>query len=182
MVDGLEATRRLRALGFDAAALPIIALTANCYPDDVAACQKAGMQSHLGKPVTTVALARELTRWLSPGSGITGDTPLAAIEGKVATLVTTSPSKLAGLEDRYRTRRDSIVADLRESLSAKPQEIDWERLAGELHKLAGVAANFGEPELGEASRRLEHWLKANDQPDECIKAIKREWPHFEKVA
>ncbi len=67
-MDGLEATRRLRALGFTPEVLPIIALTANCSPEDIAACAAAGMQSHLGKPVTTVALARELARWLVLGS------------------------------------------------------------------------------------------------------------------
>jgi CheY-like chemotaxis protein len=65
-MDGLEATRRLRALGFAPEVLPVIALTANCHPEDIAACAAAGMQSHLGKPVTSVALARELARWLAP--------------------------------------------------------------------------------------------------------------------
>ncbi|WP_271077962.1 PAS domain-containing hybrid sensor histidine kinase/response regulator [Aurantiacibacter sp. MUD61] len=182
-VDGLEATRRLRALGFNAEKLPIIALTANCYPDDVAACQKAGMQSHLGKPVTTVALARELSRWLAPNGGIADrNAPPAMLERNSATLVSSPPPSLAGLEDRYRDRRDTILHKLRESMAQAPSDTDWKRLADELHKLAGVAANFGEPELGEASRRLERWLKTSDQPDQMIEALKREWPNFEKAA
>ncbi len=182
-VDGLEATRRLRALGFDAKVLPIIALTANCYPDDVAACQKAGMQSHLGKPVTTVALARELSRWLTHGGAIAdGIAPPAMIEANAATLVASPPPSLSGLEDRYRNRRDTIVHTLRQTMAQSPAETDWEHLADELHKLAGVAANFGEPELGEASRRLERWLKTSNRPDQMIEALKREWPNFEKAA
>ena len=176
-MDGLEATRRLRALGYDAQSLPIIALTANCYPDDVAACEEAGMQSHLGKPVTTVALARELARWLDVENG-----SAPAEEDFAADPAGTGPAGLAGLQDRYRDRKTEIVADLRVSLETGGRHADFGRLADELHKLAGVAANFGEPELGEASRRLERRLKTSDAPDDFLAALKREWPIFEKAA
>lgn len=182
-VDGLEATRRLRALGYDAASLPIVALTANCYPDDIAACTKAGMQSHLGKPVTTIALARELSRWLgtdaklkSPRDGMASGTATADL----ALQTMSKPS--AGLQDRYYNRKIQIVSELRETLKKSPDQTDWEELARQLHKLAGVAANFGEPELGEASRRLERWLNASRKPEELMQALKRDWPIFEKAA
>lgn len=64
-MDGLEATRQLRAGGHDAAALPIIAVTANGYDEDLAACFAAGMQGHLVKPLRIAALAAELDR-ISP--------------------------------------------------------------------------------------------------------------------
>ena len=51
-MDGFEATRRLRNSGFDAERLPIVALTANAYAEDIEACRQAGMQDHLTKPVT----------------------------------------------------------------------------------------------------------------------------------
>ena len=51
IVDGLEATRQLRNLGFTPAMLPIVALTANAYAEDVQACKTAGMQDHLAKPI-----------------------------------------------------------------------------------------------------------------------------------
>lgn len=175
-VDGLEATRRLRAQGFDEQRLPIIALTANCYPDDVAACTAAGMQSHLGKPVTTIALARELARWI--GTTDRADDaaiPLAAFPA--------SPH-LAGLEEKYRSRKEEIVGQLRSTLDAagKASGADWTRLADELHKLAGVAANFGEVELGEASRRLERRIKTAQASDDLIEALRQEWPIFESAA
>ena len=146
-MDGLEATRRLRALGFGADRLPVIALTANCYAEDVAACTEAGMQSHLGKPVTTLALARELARWLGPEHAAPAEIPEA---------MATKPS--AALEDRYRSRKSQLVSQLRQSLARAPGQTDWEELTRQLHRLAGVAATFGEPELGEVSRRLEHQL------------------------
>ncbi|MEP2734927.1 MAG: ATP-binding protein [Erythrobacter sp.] len=63
-VSGLEATRRLRAAGFDEGKLPIIALTANAFPSDIEACLDAGMQEHLAKPVTQRGLIEALDRWL----------------------------------------------------------------------------------------------------------------------
>ncbi|MGB3166070.1 MAG: ATP-binding protein, partial [Alteraurantiacibacter sp.] len=169
-VDGLAATRRLREQGYDAATLPIIALTANCYPEDVAACKEAGMQSHLGKPVTTVALARELARWLSDDGGTSA--PVAEI----------APARSAGLEDRYRSRKQELVEQLRHSLERAPAQTDWSELARQLHKMAGVAANFGEPELGEASRRLEHQFVTIGEPEAAQRALAREMPLFEKAA
>jgi CheY-like chemotaxis protein len=50
-VDGVEATRRIRALGRDGGQIPIIALTANAFPEDRDACREAGMDGFVVKPV-----------------------------------------------------------------------------------------------------------------------------------
>ncbi|MCL2410790.1 MAG: ATP-binding protein [Treponema sp.] len=51
-MNGLEATRRIRALPEDKnRKLPIIAMTANVFKDDIEACLEAGMNSHLSKPL-----------------------------------------------------------------------------------------------------------------------------------
>ena len=59
-MDGLEATRRIRATGFGA---PIVALTADAMPEDAARCLAAGMQAHLAKPVSRAQLEKMLHRW-----------------------------------------------------------------------------------------------------------------------
>ena len=52
IMDGYEATRRIRALDFQkAATIPIIAMTANVFREDIAKCLAAGMDSHVGKPL-----------------------------------------------------------------------------------------------------------------------------------
>lgn len=55
-MDGLAATRAIRAGGGPNAATPILALTASAEPEAVAACRAAGMTAHLTKPMTPAAL------------------------------------------------------------------------------------------------------------------------------
>jgi len=64
-MDGLEATRRIRALP-SGAATRIIALTANAFAEDQAACLAAGMDGFLGKPFHPDALFQILLTWLPP--------------------------------------------------------------------------------------------------------------------
>ena len=50
-MDGYEATRRIRALGTaKAAEIPIIAMTANVFREDIEKCLESGMNGHMGKP------------------------------------------------------------------------------------------------------------------------------------
>jgi len=62
VMDGLEATRRIRALAGPANRVPIVALTANVMPDEIAACRAAGMQAHLAKPIDAAALIALIDR------------------------------------------------------------------------------------------------------------------------
>ena len=51
-MDGLEAARRIRAMNrADAKKIPIIALTANAFDEDVQQSMQAGLNAHLSKPV-----------------------------------------------------------------------------------------------------------------------------------
>ena len=65
VLDGLEATREIRKLSRpDAAAIPIIALSANAFEDDKKASKDAGMNSHLSKPVDPKLLISEIKKYV----------------------------------------------------------------------------------------------------------------------
>jgi CheY-like chemotaxis protein len=67
-MDGLEATRRMRARP-NLANLPILAMTANAFGEDREACLAAGMNDHVAKPVDPERLYSTLLRWLPKRSG-----------------------------------------------------------------------------------------------------------------
>jgi signal transduction histidine kinase/DNA-binding response OmpR family regulator len=85
-LDGLEATRRIRAEQ-DGRSLPIIALTANAVRGDAELCRAAGMDDYLSKPIDRASLLRALSRWL-PCSLDSGPEPAAAGSGDAPALET----------------------------------------------------------------------------------------------
>jgi two-component system, sensor histidine kinase len=62
-VDGIKATYMVRGHGIDASTLPIVALTANAFDQDVDRCIKAGMQAHLSKPLAIDDLRTAVLKW-----------------------------------------------------------------------------------------------------------------------
>ena len=68
-LNGYEATERIRALDrTDAKNVPIIAMTANAYKEDVEKALSSGMNSHLSKPVDIVQVLEALSKWMNVSS------------------------------------------------------------------------------------------------------------------
>jgi PAS domain S-box-containing protein len=65
-MDGLAATRAIRASCPLNAATPIVALSANILPAHLEACRQAGMADHVGKPIDTRELLTKVARWSHP--------------------------------------------------------------------------------------------------------------------
>lgn len=144
-LDGLSATRKLRTLGHDAASLPIVALTANAFAEDIEACLAAGMQSHLAKPLRARDFIAAVRRW-----------------GGAAAAPSESGSQLPkkSLQDRYSERKQDAIEALSTALLEDAiTDATVEELASILHKIAGTAGFFGEEALGEQARELEGELK-----------------------
>lgn len=145
VMNGMEAARALRDLGTDPERLAVVALTANAHEEDVAAALAAGMQDHLAKPVRLNALRETLLKWLPKANGA----PVASEEGDL----------IDALRDRYLARRKEVedaVSVLRAADAPRP--VEFVNLASLAHKLAGNAAMFGEPAVGEAALSVEEAL------------------------
>jgi len=65
-MDGYEATRQIRALDLiQAKDIPIIAMTANVFKEDVEKCLESGMNDHTGKPIDTSAILGMLKKYIN---------------------------------------------------------------------------------------------------------------------
>ena len=144
-VNGLMATRRLRASGFDPAELPIVALTANCYPEDIAQCIEAGMQGHIAKPVRLNELLGAIRRH-ARGAPPQCEGPASAPR--------TGRADLAAI---HRQRMNEVAERLR-AVAAGDAAVEWTSLMRQLHQIAGTAAYFGEAEKGRLAAQLERAL------------------------
>jgi CheY-like chemotaxis protein len=62
-MDGLEATRRIRALPLGQSMVPVIAITANAMHNDDQRCFDAGMNDYISKPIDRARLLGKVTQW-----------------------------------------------------------------------------------------------------------------------
>ncbi len=173
--DGYSATRAIRAEGIRAEDLPILALSANAFPEDIAASRKAGMQAHIAKPIIFANLVKNLQRWL----------PVRIIDEHAANddppAMTNAP-----VSEREQLARDfNRVLEAPEHIPSHALQIQWQNrrrealdaignalrggeltgtlgddLANLVHKLAGTAGIFGEDELGERAAAFERALRS----------------------
>jgi CheY-like chemotaxis protein len=175
--DGYAATRAIRAEGIGADTLPIIALTANAFPGDIAAARAAGMQAHLAKPVMMTDLARMLQRWLptriiDAGPPVEDHLPIPAQQRQLAP---TAPRKISTRTwNQWLENRTSTLAAVSQALAeggiaggaAAPGQSGRELMLM-VHNLAGSAAAFGEVDLGERAGALEQALRKGASREVC---------------
>lgn|GEM_PF-2337540 len=64
IMNGYEATRQIRAAQPPGVHIPVIAMTANVFREEVEKCLDAGMDDHIGKPIDRAVVVEKLVRWL----------------------------------------------------------------------------------------------------------------------
>jgi DNA-binding response OmpR family regulator len=146
-VDGLEATRQIRALERERGLVPtpIIALTANARAADVEESRAAGCHAHLSKPISKRALLAAIDAALPPGEG------RELLEVDV-------PEGLDELADEYLQARRQELPEFAQSLHRQ----DFERLRVMGHNLAGSGASYGFAPLSRFGKALEDAARARD--------------------
>jgi PAS domain S-box-containing protein len=177
--DGLEATRRIRALEGAGERVPVIAMTASALSGDRERCLEAGMDDVLTKPVSMATLGATLRQWLAPaapadavpeqeGTGPDAGAPaplgpdagfdlaafgqLAEEVGDDDLLATVVGAYLRELPTRVQGIEAAVAADDRGELG---------RIA---HTLGSTSAAMGAASLSGACRRIEALCAADEGP------------------
>ncbi|MDR9438786.1 MAG: ATP-binding protein [Halomonas sp.] len=163
-MDGLEATRRLRARGGWSAEVPVVAMTAGGPGGDQARCLAAGMNGYLTKPLFQDALMTTLQRHLRQGATTPGvDRSVVTVgEGmagqllEAATLSALGESLgeqgLAALITLYRQQSEAHLAGLEQAVAAGSPR----RVAYLAHQLKGESSSLGAVKMAGLVARLEH--------------------------
>ncbi len=156
-MDGLEATRRIRALNGGRGAVPIIAMTANALKGDDKRCRAAGMDDYVPKPVVPEALCAALRRVVTGGPAA-GPEHAAEAEPRVI-----EPQALDQLHDVLgqdgvrelveECRRMTAIAIA--ELAAAAAEGDAGRMRILAHDLKSNAHTIGLCELGDLAGAVE---------------------------
>jgi PAS domain S-box-containing protein len=154
-MDGLEAARRIRALGGAAGRVPIVALTANAFAGDVEACRAAGMDGHLVKPIDVGALAATLARFGAAAAAVAP--PGRAAPRRAAAVL--DPARLDRLAGAVGDRRGGLPVPAHGARGHDGDRRDASRVGGRrprgaaqaAHGLAGIAGSLGALRLHEAA-------------------------------
>ena len=64
VMDGYEATRTIRGLQREDADIPVLAMTADAFSEDIQKCLECGMDDHLAKPIDIEVIASKLKKYL----------------------------------------------------------------------------------------------------------------------
>jgi hypothetical protein len=154
-MDGLTATRAIRARGGACATLPIIALTANAFPEDIKLCRESGMNDFLAKPLRKPALVAAVLRALRNGG--------APVPAPAAAAARLDLSTLEQLADEIGSEQvDEMVAmfiretDRRIALFRRFAEgHSREEIGIEAHSLKGGASTLGFEEIAAIALAIE---------------------------
>jgi len=143
-LDGYEATRRLRAAGYER---PIVALTANAMAPDRERCLAAGCDDYCAKPVRRAVLLEKVGRWRRAG---TKEEPTMATRSDR----TVEADHDAGLVELVRSFVEDLGRDMGAMRAALASE-DHEELSMLAHRLKGAAGSYGFPEITRQAALLE---------------------------
>jgi PAS domain S-box-containing protein len=176
-MDGVSATRAIRASAGRQCGVPIVAMTANVFPDQVRAFREAGMDDHIGKPLSRIQLQRTVARWIAAG-------PDAAVPIAPTTRGSDRSSTFDGsayldlVAHLGPERLDDVLARFAVSLAQRflggeARASTMRRWRADAHVVQSVAGMLGLAELAQQCRALEAAVPGSDDQAERLAAVRR---------
>ncbi|MGA2891592.1 MAG: ATP-binding protein [Xanthobacteraceae bacterium] len=193
-MDGLQASRAIRALGGRRATVPIIAFTANAFADDMQACRNAGMNDFIVKPVRKTVLLQTIARTLATrvcsavqDSAVLGAAAVPLPQPGPAAAEVAAPLQVDAVSDEPimdHAVYDKLVEEIGDEATCEMLTVFIEETVGQFellhrlrcpndctqverlaHSLKGAARAFGLKHLAAMARALEAAAPGISDPD-----------------
>ena len=163
VLDGLEATARIRALersGSKSGHVPVVALTASAAPEDRERSLAAGMDTHLSKPITLDSLAQAMRAAIA-------NHPLPATPPPVPTVIDLSRllESLGGAEELLAEFIEAMQVELRQRMTRLHEAglaSNATQACAQAHALRGALGSVGAAKAAALTRKLENSARANE--------------------
>ena len=158
-MNGLEATRRIRALPAPHGIVPVVAVTAQAFAEQIEICRQAGMDSHVSKPFTKAVLLAAVEKAATtpnaarPRGAELPKTDYPAFDRTIFATITDHQSASEIAEDMQDlvTRCEVLLHGLRDpGMPTRAGE-----LVEDVHSLSDTAGTFGFLNLAYVARRFE---------------------------
>lgn len=190
VMDGYEATKKIRELGGKFESLPIIAMTANVMSSDRERATKAGMDDHIGKPIRVEEMFGTMAKWITPKSPALGLKSDSLIAGDNTTKTSRQDNVLlaiekislldvkSGLQNAHQnielykkllTQFSQLQANFIEEFTQGMQDHDYELCTRLAHTLKGLVATIGCGELYQPAGDLEMFSEEKNKNE--MKAV-----------
>ena len=162
VMDGLAATKAIRALCEPDCHVPIIALTAHAMPGDGASLLAMGMNDYVAKPVRETELRRALAQWANQAPPA-AHPPAEADDTELANSRVLEESDFEDLTQRLGEARMRAVvlaalpafSAARARLEDALEQADMSAAANAVHEIRGSASTLGAARLAETAARIE---------------------------
>lgn len=162
VMDGMEATRRVRALEGPMAQVPIIAMTAHAMTGMEESYRTAGMDDYVSKPVDRQSFIAKVSHWVGKqqATALPLGPPPGVDEAAVQQIQSMVPqAQFAALLASFLTASRERAARIQDALETG----DLPRLARDVHDLISTSGSFGCRGVMEQAREMEQAIRAQDK-------------------